>query len=329
MRNKILMIVLVFFAASLLASSCGGQRSGREMTLKLSHGLDVTHPVHKAMVFMAERVKENSAGRLSIEIYPNEQLGSERENLEQLQLGSLAMTKTSSGPMESFVPAMKVFGLPYLFRDSEHMWKVLKGEIGRELLQAGESKGLKGLCYFDAGARSFYTVRKPIQVPEDLQGMKIRVMKSEMCLRMIQAMGGSPTPIDWGELYTSLQQGVVDGAENNPPSFVTARHYEICKYYSLDEHVRLPDVLLISTVVWNKLPPEDQQILSEAAREAVEYQRELWNEVEQSSLTKAREAGVTILHPDKEPFRESVQSLWQEFEDTEIGRLAQRIQEVE
>ncbi len=330
MRRSLIILFLVASGAFLVASGCGGQQGDSgEVVLKLSHGLDVTHPVHKAMVFMAERAKEKSGATLSIEIYPNEQLGSERENLEQLQLGSLAMTKTSSGPMESFVPAMKVFGLPYLFRDSEHMWKVLRGDIGKELLQAGEGKGLKGLCYFDAGARSFYTAAKPIEAPGDLQGMKIRVMKSEMCLRMIDAMGGSPTPIDWGELYTSLQQGVVDGAENNPPSFVSARHYEICKYYSLDEHVRLPDVLLISTTVWKKLSAENQQILAEAIEEAVEYQRQLWAEMEQSSLTKAEEAGVTILRPDKEPFRESVGALWKEFENTEIGQLAQRIQEVQ
>jgi len=209
------------------------------------------------------------------------------------------------------------------------MQNVLQGEIGKELLQAGESKGLKGLCYYDAGARSFYTSAKPVHKPEDLKGLKIRVMKSEMGLKMIEAMGGSPTPIDWGELYTSLQQGVVDGAENNPPSFVTARHYETCKYYSLDEHLRLPDVLLISTAVWNKLSPEHQQILTDSAQESAEYQRKLWVEMEQASLAKAKEAGVTIIVPDKEPFRKSVEALWTEFEDTEIGRMAKRIQAVQ
>ena len=325
--QRVPIILLCYLVVNLFG--CGGQSGNKEVVLKLGHGLDTTHPVHKAMVFMSERAQEQSAGQLRIEIYPNEQLGSERESLEQLQLGALPMTKTSYGPMESFVPAMKVFGMPYLFRDSQHMQNVLQGEIGKELLQAGESKGLKGLCYYDAGARSFYTSAKPVHQPEDLKGLKIRVMKSEMGLKMIEAMGGSPTPIDWGELYTSLQQGVVDGAENNPPSFVTARHYETCKYYSLDEHLRLPDVLLISTAVWNKLSPEHQQILTVSAQESADYQRKLWVEMEQASLAKAKEAGVTIIVPDKEPFRKSVEALWTEFEDTEIGQMAKRIQAVQ
>jgi len=307
----------------------GGSGSGKKVTvLKLSHGLDVTHPVHKAMEHMAGKVLEKSRGSLKIDIYPNEQLGTERENIEQLQLGSLAMTKTSSGPMESFVPAVKIFGLPYLFRDSDHMQKVLDGEIGREILAAGGEKGFKGLCYYDAGARSFYTNQIAIRKPEDLKGLKIRVMKSEMSMKMIEAMGGSATPIDWGELYTSLQQGVVDGAENNPPSFVTAHHYEISKYYSLDEHVRLPDILLISVKKWENLSPEHQRILKESAGESVIFQRELWKKVVKDSLKKAEESGVTIIRPDKEPFRRAVKSVWDEFEGTEIGELARRIREV-
>lgn len=199
------------------------------MVLKLAHGLDVTHPVHKGMMFLAERVKEKTAGKLRVDIYPSEQLGNERECIEQVQLGALAMTKASSAHLEAFIPELRVLGLPYLFRDDDHMWKVFLGEIGRELLAAGESRGLKGLCFYDAGARSFYTRDKPIRTPADLAGMTIRVMQSEMCMRMVSAMGGSPTPISWGELYTSLQQGVVDAAENNPPSFHTSKHYEICR----------------------------------------------------------------------------------------------------
>jgi tripartite ATP-independent transporter DctP family solute receptor len=305
-----------------------GKKDEDVKVLKLAHGLDTTHPVHKAMVFMAEKVQEKSAGRLRIDIYPSEQLGSERECIEQLQLGGLAMTKTSSSPLESFVPMMKVLGLPYIFRDSEHCWNVLLGPIGKELLAAGETVELKGLCFYDAGARSFYTRNKPIETPADLKGMKIRVQKSNMAIKMIDAMGASATPIDWGELYTSLQQGVVDGAENNPPSFYTSMHYEICKYYILDEHTRVPDVLLISTKVWGELSPEFRNILQEAADESVSYQRKLWAEKEKENLEAVEKAGVKISRPDKRPFRDAVISMWEEFEGTEIGRLANRIKAV-
>jgi len=286
------------------------------------------HPVHKAMVFMAEKVKEKSAGRMRVEVFPSEQLGNEKECIEALQLGYLAMTKTSSAPMEGFVSQMQVFGIPYLFRDAEHLWKVLNGPIGKKLLLAGESKRLRGLCYYDAGARSFYA-KKEINQPSDLAGMKIRVQNSIMSMKMVQAMGGSPTPIPWGELYTSLDQGVVDGAENNSPSFRTSRHYEVCKYYSLDEHTCLPDILVISTRVWRGLSSEQQRILQEAVDESVAYQRKIWAEAEEQDLKTVQAEGVKIIRPDKGPFRESVRPVWEEFKGTEIGELIQQIQEVQ
>ncbi|MGE5295640.1 MAG: TRAP transporter substrate-binding protein, partial [Solirubrobacterales bacterium] len=284
--------------------------------------------VHKAMVFMAERVTEKSGGRMQVQIFPSEQLGNEKECIEALQLGNLAMTKTSSAPMEGFVPQMRVFGIPYLFRDSDHLWRVLNGPIGKKLLLAGESKRLRGLCYYDAGARSFYA-KKEINRPSDLAGMKIRVQNSIMSMKMVQAMGGSPTPVPWGELYTALDQGVVDGAENNSPSFRTSRHYEVCPYYCLDEHTCLPDILIISTRVWGHLSPEQQMILQEAADESVQYQRKIWAEAELEDLEMVQQQGAKIVRPDKEPFRESVRSVWREFDGTEIGELIREIQEVQ
>jgi tripartite ATP-independent transporter DctP family solute receptor len=315
--------------ASLALASSGCRSRDDVKVLKLAHSLSTEHPVHKAIALMAQRVAELSGGSLRVDVYPGEQLGSEREAIELVQLGILAMTKTSTGPMEGFVPAMKVYGLPYLFRDSEHMWKVLNSDIGRQLLEAGASKGLKGLCYYDAGARSFYTTKRKITTPADLAGLKIRVQKSEMSRRMIEAMGGAPTPIDWGELYTSLQQGVVDGAENNPPSFFNSRHYEISKYYTLDEHLRVPDMLVINPQTWNELSPEHQAVLRQAVSESVEFQRRLWAETERENLEAVQAAGVEIIRPDKQPFVEAVQSLWQEFEGTDIGKLAKEIRAVE
>ncbi len=314
----------------LLLGLCSVARAASqpEMILKLGHGLDITHPVHKAMVFMAEKVKEKSGGRMRVEIFPNEQLGNEKECIEALQLGYLAMTKTSSAPMEGFVTEMRVFGIPYLFRDAEHFWKVCNGPIGKKLLLAGESKRLRGLCYYDAGARSFYA-RKEIGKPSDLAGMKIRVQNSIMSMKMVEAMGGSPTPVPWGELYTALDQGVVDGAENNSPSFRTSRHYEVCKCYSLDEHTRLPDILIISTRVWSLLTPAQQRILQEAVDESVVYQRKIWTEAEEQDLKIVQEAGARVIRPDLGPFRASVQSVWKQFEGTEIGTLIRQIQEVQ
>ncbi len=317
-----LSICLTFFAG------CEKKQEQKaEVVLKLGHSLDVTHPVHKAMVYMAQKVAEKSNGRMKVEIFPNEQLGTEKECIEALQLGYMAITKTSTAVMEGFVPKMKIFGIPYLFRDSEHYWKVLKGPIGKELLLAGQSKGLRGLCYYDAGARSFYS-KKQINSPADLTGLKVRVMKSIMSMDMVKAMGGSPTPIAWGELYTSLDQGVVDAAENNPPSFRTSRHYEVCHYYALDEHTRLPDILIISTRVWNSLSSEFQQILQEAVDESVEYERKIWTEAEKNDMKIVEDAGVKVTYPDKKPFQESVKSMWAEYDDTEIGELIKKIQEV-
>jgi tripartite ATP-independent transporter DctP family solute receptor len=316
--------------AGLLFLGPTGCRKREDTTvLKLAHSLSTEHPVHKAIEFVATRVDELSGGSLRIDVYPAEQLGSEREAIELVQLGILAMTKTSTGPMEGFVPAMKVYGLPYLFRDSEHMWKVLDGPIGKRLLAAGTPKGLKGLCYYDAGARSFYTTERRITSPADLAGLKIRVQKSEMSRRMIEAMGGAPTPIDWGELYTSLQQGVVDGAENNTPSFFNSRHYETCRYYTLDEHLRVPDMIVINPQVWNDLSPRHRAVLQQAADESVAFQRELWAKTEREDLEAVRRAGVEVVRPDQQPFVEAVQSLWRQFDGTEIGELARDIRAVE
>ena len=327
-RSRIPVVLTIFFLILTLSiSGCGKKDDNKVKVLKLAHGLDTTHPVHKAMEFMAQKVAEKSQGKMRIDIYPSEQLGSERECIEQLQIGALAMTKTSTAPMESFVSKMKILSLPYLFRDNEHFWKVLNSEIGEEFMDAGKDKGLKGICFYDAGARSFYTTSKPIKSPQDLQGMKIRVMKSNMAIQMIEAMGGSATPIDWGELYTSLQQGVVDGAENNPPSFQTSNHYDICKYYSLDQHTRPPDIILISTMTWNALTPEQQTILKEAGAESVTFQRELWKKKVEESMKIVKDAGVEIIEPDKKPFRQAVQPMYEKLEP-DYKKLVEKIEQV-
>lgn len=308
--------------------SCGNLK--KEKVLKLGHGLDTSHPVHHGMVYMSELLEERSGGQLKIEIYPSGQLGQERECLELLQIGSLAMTKVSASVMENFAPSYRVLSLPYIFRSREHTYRVLDGEIGRSILLDGQQYWLRGLTFYDAGYRSFYTKDRPVQEPGDLRGLKIRVQPSNTAMNMVSAFGGSPTPISWGELYTALQQGVVDGAENNPPSFYFSRHYEVCKYYSLNEHTAVPDVLLISTIIWNKLTEQEKKWIQEAASESAIHQRRLWQESEAFCLEEVQKAGVKIIHPDKEPFAEKVTSLYDAYKDDErIYSLIQSIQAVE
>ena len=316
--------ILIFFAVIVIVVSSCSQKEGVKV-LKLAHALDTSHPVHQGMMHLAEKLTQKSNGAMRVDIYPSGQLGAERELIELLQIGSLAMTKVSTSPMESFVPEMKIFSIPYVFQSEEHLWKVLEGPIGKSILVAGEDYRLRGMCYYDAGSRSFYTKNIPINAPADLQGLKIRVQKSLTSVKMIQALGGSATPIAWGELYTALQQGVVDGAENNPPSFYLSKHYEVCKYYALDEHTSVPDILLMSTVIWNGLTEQHQTWLQEAIDESVGYQRKLWKESSDHALAEVQKAGVKIIYPEKAPFQESVKAMHESYKGTAIYNLIQEI----
>lgn len=324
LKPKFLILGLISF---LLTTGCANKSS--VTVLKLAHALDVEHPVHKAMVYMAEKLYEKSGGTMRIDIYPSGQLGSERELIELLQIGSLAMTKVSTSPMESFVPEMQIFSIPYTFRNKDHLWNVLRGDIGKQLLIAGEAFRLRGLCYYDAGSRSFYTKKVPIHTPDDLKGLKIRVQKSLTSVKMVQALGGSATPVSWGELYTALQQGVVDGAENNPPSFYLSKHYEVCKYYTLDEHTSVPDILLMSVPVWESLTGQQQKWVQEAADMSVEYQRALWQEASDFALDEVRKAGVEIIYPDKQVFRDAVMEMQESYRGSPVYDLLKKIEKVD
>ncbi|MBU2921578.1 TRAP transporter substrate-binding protein [Winogradskyella psychrotolerans] len=323
---KTIVPIFISFLLLMISTSCETLQS--EKTIKLAHGLDTNHPVHKAMIRMGEELDKNSKGKLKLEIYPNQQLGSERQCLELLQIGSLDMTKVSAAVMENFSPDMKVFGLPFIFKDREHTFNVLDGAIGKELLDGGQKYWLKGLGYYDAGSRSFYTKEKTVETPEDLEGLKIRVMESVTAMRMVTSLGGSPTPISSGELYTALQQGVVDGAENNPPTFYLSRHYEVCKYFSLDEHTTIPDVLIISTHLWETLSAQEKEWLQSAVDVSVTYQRKLWAKAELEALKAVKEAGVTVIQPDKTIFKNKVESIYESYkDDAQMYSLIKRIQE--
>lgn len=337
MNSKSLSFLAVGVVVGVLSATAGfswlvrgqNQTGGPTTILKLAHSLDQSHPVHLSMVYMAERLSEKSNGSVKLEIFPNGQLGSETECIEQLQRGALAMTKTSSAPIESFVPDMAIFGVPYVFRDEAHFWRVVESDIGRNLLSQGEAVGLHGLCYYDAGARNFYTVATPVMQPADLLGLKLRVQQSKTAMDMVEALGGSPTPIPWGELYTALQQSMVDGAENNAPSFYSNRHFEVCKHFSMDEHTRVPDLLLMSQKVWEALPPHIQQAVQEAAEESSVYQRKLWQTNSAEAIAAMEKEGVQVHYPDKNLFAEKVAGMHKSYDGTSVGDLIRRIREVE
>ena len=299
-----------------------------KLVLKLGHALAPSHAVHISMEFMARRLSELSGGTVELQVFAGGQLGTEPETIEQLQRGALAMVKTSAAAMEGFVPDMAVYSLPDLFRDDEHYWRVLLGDVGQEILRAGEPQNVHGICYYDSGSRSFYTLSKPILRPEDVREMKLRVLPSKTAHEMITTLGGGPTPIPFGELYTALQQGMIDGAENNPPSLFTSRHYEVAKHYSLDEHTRVPDVVIFSKSIWDGLSPQVQGWINQAAAESVDFERKLWREQTEEALREVEKAGVKIYHPDKAAFAAAMAPMYERIEGTRVGDLARRIREV-
>lgn len=272
-------------------------------------------------------LEKKSSGTLKVKIFPDGQLGSERELLELLQIGSVAATKVSAATLSNFVPEYNVMGIPYLFRNKEHQFSVLEGPIGKSILEKGSKFWLRGLCFYDAGSRSFYTSKKAIRTPEDLKGLKIRVQNNQMAINMVNTMGGDATPLAYGELYTAIQQGVVDGAENNPPSFVSSNHYEISKYYTLDEHSSVPDVLLIGTKYWDKLSEEQRVWVQEAADESAQAQKIFWKESVEESMKVAREWGVEIITPEKSLFAEKSKSVVEKFveEYPEMAKIVNAI----
>lgn len=295
-------------------------------TLFFAHSLPITHPVHKGIVAMQEALNDRSGGKLQIKIFPDGQLGTEREVLELLQIGSVAMTKVSAASMSSFAPEYRVLGVPYLFRDTEHMFRVLEGKIGKELLEGGSEYLLRGLCFYDAGSRSFYTLDGFIKTPDDLKGKKIRVMNDQMAVNMVNDLGGSATPMAYGELYTALQQRVVDGAENNIPSFVTSNHYEVCKFYTVDEHSMVPDVVVVGTKFWDTLNDTEKEWLQAAADESVKKQKVFWKETVKEGMDIIEKANVKIYNPDKSPFVEKTKPILEELMgDPKMKRIIEEI----
>jgi tripartite ATP-independent transporter DctP family solute receptor len=325
-----MLLACIWGAVAIRSRQTDGEDGGknRPIILKLAHGLDESHPVHTSMAFMKQRIEALTDGRVSLDIYSSGVLGNEVDCLEQVQKGELAMTKVSTAALEAFIPEMKVFSVPYAFRDETHFWNTLHSPVGQDLLAKGVARKFRGLCYYDSGDRNFYSAKKPIRSAEDVIGLKVRVMNSRTAMDMMNAMGGSPCPISWGELYTALAQGTVDAAENNPPSFMTSRHYEVCKFFVLSGHQRIPDMVIVSTKIWDRLPSAVQAAVQQAADDSEAFQRKLWKETTDACMAAMQEKGVEIIMPDRDSFRRACDAITDAKDYRAIRPLLAAIREV-
>ncbi|RWC27518.1 TRAP transporter substrate-binding protein [Mesorhizobium sp.] len=285
------------------------------------------YPTVDAVKYMGELIKERTKGAYSVEVYHSAQLGEEKDTIEQTQAGVLDLNRVSMGPFNGIVPETAVPSLPYIFRSVEHMRHVMDGPIGEQILKAFEAHNLVGLAFYDSGARSFYNTKKDIASIADLKGMKFRVIQSDVFVDMVNALGANATPMAYGEVYSALETGVIDGAENNWPSFESAKHFEVAKHYTLDQHQIVPEVLVMSKASWDKLSPDDQAIVRQAAKDSVVKMRELWDAQEKKSRDIVEQAGVKVSEIDKQPLIDAMKPVYEKYLSTpELKDLAARIQ---
>jgi tripartite ATP-independent transporter DctP family solute receptor len=317
-------------AATLAAAALMIGSASAQTVLRSSDTHPDGYPTVEAVEYFGELVKERTGGRYSVEVFHSAQLGEEKDTIEQVRSGVIDLNRVSMGPFNGLVPETTIPSLPYIFRSVDHMHKVMDGEIGEEILAAFEPHGVIGLAFYDAGARSFYNSKKPIQSKDDLTGMKFRVMQSDIFVDMVNALGANATPMPYGEVYSGIETGVIDGAENNFPSYDTAKHAEVAKFYSLDEHLIVPEVLVMSKMSWDKLSAEDQAIFKQAAKDSVAKQRELWEAKEKESRALVEAAGSTVTTPDKQPFIDAMKAVYDKHvTDPKLKDLVARIQAVQ
>lgn len=282
--------LLVFVGLALLSGWVFAQRT---ITMRLGETHPADYPTTKGDYEFARLVKERSGGRINVEVFHSKQLGEEKSVIEQVQLGAVDFTRVSVSPMAAFVRDLDALQLPYLYRNADHMWKVLTGPIGAELFKKLEASNFVGMCWYDGGSRNFYT-KKPVKTVSDLKGMKIRVQQSPLMVGMVEGLGAVAAPLDYGQVYSALQTGVVDGAENNWPSYLTTSHFEVAKYFITDEHTRVPEIMVGSKRVLDRMSKEDQELLKKAAWDSMPYQIKLWTEYEKVAEKAVREKGAII-----------------------------------
>ncbi|MBP1849062.1 TRAP transporter substrate-binding protein [Rhizobium halophytocola] len=303
--------------------------SAAEKMLRSSDTHPDGYPTVEAVKYMGKLLDERTKGRLGIEVFHSAQLGEEKDTIEQTQFGVIDLNRVSLGPFNNIVPETQIPSLPYIFRSVEHMHHVMDGPIGDEILAAFSDHDLIGLAFYDGGSRSFYNSQHPIKSMDDLKGMKFRVMQSDMFVDMVSALGANATPMPYGEVYSSIQTGVIDGAENNWPSYDSSGHYEVAKYYTLDQHLIVPEVLVMSKKTWDGLSEEDQKIVRQAAKDSVPYMRDLWEKQEKASEAKIEAAGVKVITDiDKQPFIDAMKPVYDKYVTSDkLKDMVKRIQE--
>jgi tripartite ATP-independent transporter DctP family solute receptor len=312
-RIKAAGILSFIVSVSLICLMGGVSPSWGQVTLRAGHNQIPDYPHGKMIIHFANTVAERSKGSLKIQVFHQETLGHERALFEGMRLGTVDMAKTSSSVVGNAVPEFGVFDLPYLFRDLDHLLQVLNGPFGQQLLAKLEGVGVKGLFWMEQGTRSIYTAKRPVRKPEDLKGMKIRVMEAPIMVDTINALGAAATPMPWGELYTSLRQGVVDGAENAPDAIATSKQYEVAKFYTMTDHFRTPCLFMISMSTWGRLSEEHRQIILAASKETAEWGKDLYSQEAVEYLKQLRAAGMEIIEVDREPFRKAVEPVYQKY----------------
>ncbi|MGY0691455.1 TRAP transporter substrate-binding protein [Virgibacillus sp. FSP13] len=325
-RNILVLLICTFIIVAF--SGCSSKTLAKDkVVLRFAYASN-SQPVKDAMAKFGELLEKKTNGEVVVEYFPDGQLGGERELIELTQTGAIDITKVSGSALESFSKKYSVFGTPYLFDGEEHFYKVMENqEIMQPVYQSTKDLGFVGLTYYDSGQRSFYMTDGPVETPEDIKGKKIRVMQSETAIKMIDLLGGTAVPMGSGEVYTSLQQGIIDGAENNEFVLVTAGHGDVTKYYSYDEHTRIPDIVIINNETLKNLTKEQREAVHEAAKESTEFEKSVWKKAVESEKEAAiKNHGVEFNQVNKKPFLEAVQPIHQEFkDDDDLGEIYQTI----
>jgi tripartite ATP-independent transporter DctP family solute receptor len=315
-------------ASAALALSLGV--ASAQTTLRSADTHADGYPTVEAVKFMGQLIEQRTQGRFKIQIFPASTLGQEKDTVEQTRFGVIDMNRVNMAPLNNLIPETAVPGLPFVFRSVEHMRKVMDGPIGDEILKAFEPHGMIGLAFYDSGARSFYNSKRPVTKLEDLKGLKIRVQQSDMFIDLVNALGANATPMPFGEVFSSLQTGVIDGAENNWPSYESTRHFEVSKHYSKTEHSMTPEVLVMSKRSWDKLTPADQAIFRAAAKESVAKMRELWEAREKTAEAAVKAKGAMITEVEKGPFIAAMKPIYDKYvKDAKLKDLLARIQAVQ
>ena len=295
--TSLLLAFLVLATVSPLFAAGSGQQGGtaaRPRVFRLADNQPDGYPTVLGDLAMAAYVEKATNGAIKIEVYNNSVLGDEKTTIEQTQTGDIQFIRVGLNPLSSINPIMNALAMPFLFRDRTHMFKVLDGPIGQEMMESLQKQNLLGLCWLDAGFRNFYNSKREIKTPADMQGLKIRVQESALMMDMIKFLGASPTPMAYDQVYPGIQNGVIDGAENNWPSYITAAHYEVAKFFTVDGHMSSPEMILINTGVWNSLSDAEKKIVKDGAMEGARVERAAWLDAEKKYEQQARDSGCTI-----------------------------------